>query len=109
MIKSKSKKSLSSGDKLIEAIQDALDIAAPSSSPLCFTGTSANGDLTEAINDALKQAVNIVGAEQTKTPWTIKQIGSNELTSQPIFVRIRIHPGEGEGGGTGPKFAAGQG
>ena len=75
---------------------------------LSFTGTSPAGDLRQALKDALGQAINAVpGRDKTFSAWTIEEIGGNKLEAEPIFVTVEIHPGEGEGGGTGPKFARG--
>jgi hypothetical protein len=71
-----------------------------SKSSLSFTGTSSNGDLTEALRDALKKA-----AQSSKTavvPWTIEQTGGDRLELGPISVTIQIRASKGEGGGTGP-------
>jgi hypothetical protein len=62
-----------------------------------FTGTSPNGDLTEAIRHALKKAA----AEFNKNiAWTIKETGGDQLELGPISVKIQVD--SSEGGGPGP-------
>ena len=62
-----------------------------------FTGTSPNGDLTEAIRDALKKAAT----EFNKNiAWTIKETGGDQLALGSISVKI--HVDSEKGGGPGP-------
>jgi len=76
-------------------------------SSLTFTGISDSGHILEAIKDAIKQASEAIppGGEGNAA-WTVESIGGNKITPEPIFVKIRIYPGEGEGG-IGPKFTRG--
>jgi hypothetical protein len=64
-----------------------------------FVGTSASGDLREAIRNALKEAKKFF---EDDTAWEIKKIAQNQLTLGPISVMIRVGGGKGDGG-IGPK------
>jgi hypothetical protein len=64
-----------------------------------FVGKSASGDLTEAIQNALKKA------RKKHTPnkgWVIEKIAQNQLTFPPLSVLILVGGGKGEGG-IGPR------
>ena len=69
-------------------------------SRLIFKGTSASGDLTEALKDALKKAADSYGHATEK--WKIDRIDGTQLALGPISVTIQTNPSEAEGGGTGP-------
>lgn len=65
-----------------------------------FNGTSPNGNLEEAIQDALTKA------RQSHTDdfkWVVVRIAENQLTFPPISVRIRVGKGKGDPGGIGPR------
>jgi hypothetical protein len=61
-----------------------------------FVGTSQNGDLREAIQDALKQAA--IEFDKDTTKWVVKKIAQNQLELGPLSVRIRVGGGKGDGG-----------
>lgn len=64
-----------------------------------YVGTSPNGDLKEAIQDALNQAI---ATHDPKTKWVVKRIAENQLTFPPLSVLIKVGGGHGDGG-IGPK------
>ncbi len=64
-----------------------------------FIGTSASGDLREAIQDALKKARKVF---ITNMKWEVVKFAENQLTFPPISVLIRVGGGKGDGG-IGPK------
>ena len=66
-----------------------------------FVGRSANGNLKEAIQDALNQAV-ANNWDQNTTGWVVRKIAENKLKLGPISVRIRVGKGKGDGG-IGPR------
>jgi hypothetical protein len=71
------------------------------SSSLSFTGTSPDGDLTEALKHALKKAAEAA----PEAPWKIEEIRGSRLKLDPISVTIQLNPGAGEGTpGKGPKI-----
>jgi hypothetical protein len=71
-----------------------------------FTGKSLRGDLTEAIQDALKKARPHF---KKSTAWAIEKTAGDRLELGPISVTIRV--GGAKGGGPGekdPKKGGGQ-
>jgi len=67
-----------------------------------FRGKSSNGNLEDAIQDALKKAkVHF----RTDFKWEVLKIAENQLTFPPLSVLIRIGGGKGDGG-IGPKKPA---
>jgi hypothetical protein len=64
-----------------------------------YVGTSARGDLAEAIRDALEQARQ---THEDKFKWVVDKIAENQLTFPPLSVRIFVGGGRGDGG-VGPK------
>jgi hypothetical protein len=64
-----------------------------------FVGKSANGDLAEAIQNALEKARKI---HTTDKAWVIERIAQNQLTFPPLSVLILVGGGKGDGG-IGPK------
>jgi hypothetical protein len=64
-----------------------------------FSGTSPNGNLEEAIQDALTQARQ---SHSDDFKWVVVKIAENQLTFPPLSVRIRVGGGKGDGG-IGPK------
>ncbi|HEY3661426.1 MAG TPA: hypothetical protein VGK91_09400 [Candidatus Udaeobacter sp.] len=63
------------------------------SSPLSFTGTSTDGDLTEALKDALKKAAEAA----PEVPWKIEEIRGNRFKLGLIAVTIQLNPDASEG------------
>ena len=63
------------------------------SSSLSFTGTSTDGNLIEALKDALKKAAEAA----PEAPWKIEEIRGNRFKLGLIAVTIQLNPGAGEG------------
>lgn len=66
-----------------------------------FVGKSPNGDLREAIQDALIQAAE--KWDKDTTGWVVRRIAENKLELGPLSVRIRVGEGGKGDGGIGPK------
>ena len=64
-----------------------------------FNGTSASGNLKEAIQNALKEARK---EHTTDKKWVIKKIAEDQLTFPPLTVVIRVGGGRGDNG-VGPR------
>ena len=61
-----------------------------------FTGTSAHGDLTEALRHALKKAAE---ANNKDMAWTLQRTGGTQLELGSISVTIAVSPNAGGGPG----------
>jgi hypothetical protein len=59
-----------------------------------FTGTSEKGDITEAIQEALKAALVVF---EEDSAWTMENVGGNKLVLKaPVSVTIRMGGPKGE-------------